>query len=341
MRCTRLVPALLACLIAPALSAQTWTETGGGVVALPAASAGVPVAGARLACIADAWRLIVPEAAGVGAVVLGIDGQVFPTVAEGDGTMAIPSAALDPLRAGSRLTLTWTVSGATAEASFGLRGSRAAIDGAAATCAAQAQAAAAPVAAPAPAAVPAEVSVTLAADPVAGQPVELSFTGPLGAQDWVGIASPGSAGSAWVAGAWSYVSSGSPARFPAPPEPGAYELRYIRGSDSAILLAVPVTVAPADPAARPTATLQPMTAPAGSVLTVALDGTPRTPGDYLYIAPAAAGDQDYSGGYVGIPASGSATITAPAAPGDWELRYVVSAGGGLYTVIGRAPLTLQ
>lgn len=322
--------AVSVCLAGGGAQAQAWADAGGGVASLPDSRGGVAVAGARIVCAGQVWSLAVPGPDAAGAAALVVDGRVFPTLANPDGSIAVPELALAALRSGNRLTLNWAAGGAMQESTFGLTGSRQALDAAAAAC---------PAAAPAPQA--AEVTLSLSGRPLAGLPVSIAFTGPGAPEDWIGFAEPGADGSVWIGASWAYVSVGSPMSLPAPATAGTYELRYIRGSDSAILLAVPVTVAAPAPSDLPTATLTGQRARAGSVISVELPDARRTPGDYLYIAPAGAGDQDYSGGYVSIPTSGPATITAPATPGDWELRYMIPAGNGQYIVIGRAPLKLD
>ena len=108
----------------------------------------------------------------------------------------------------------------------------------------------------------------------------------------------------------------------------------------------PVTVTPSStplPDAQTLAVVLPvMTVKGGSGFQVAL-GTdaPRASGDYLYITPAGAPEQDYSGGFTAVLPDGPASMTAPSLPGAWELRYMQPRGDGQYRMIGRAALTVE
>ncbi len=52
-------------------------------------------------------------------------------------------------------------------------------------------------------------------------------------------------------------------------------------------------------------------------------------------------EQDCSRGFTAVPASGPATLTAPATPGAGKLRYMVPRGDGSFSMIGRAALTVE
>lgn len=171
---------------------------------------------------------------------------------------------------------------------------------------------------------------------VGGAELSVAWTGPGGQGDWVGLAPAGGAASAWTGTSYAYASAGNPARVPLPIGGGAFELRYVT-AQNVVLAALPITVIPG---ALPNVALPAMTAPEGAPLSVELGAdAPRAEGDYLYIAPVGAGPQDYSGGYAAVPASGPVAIDAPAAAGQWELRYVVTRGG-TYIPVGSAPLTV-
>jgi len=189
------------------------------------------------------------------------------------------------------------------------------------------------------AAVSADGSVSLSplGGVIGGESLRVDWTGPNGDGDWVGLAPVGSAGSSWVPGAYTYTSGGSPAAIPLPLEGGAYELRYVTGAGT-VRAALPLTVTPGT---LPVVALVAMQAQAGAQISVALGpDAPRAAGDYLYIARAGAGAQDYSGGYATIPANGPVSIAAPQEPGDWELRYVVTRAGA-YHPVGSAALTVS
>ena len=337
-------------LSSSAVMAQSWSLDSAQSAMLPAPQSGLAMEGARLTCVvaSGGWTLapITSVVIGDGSfdpvpVVLTVDGTAFPAIYQpSNGLMEIPAAILGPLKAGNRLTLTLPSGGAMTETVFSLSGSRAVLDSVEAACATAVAAAAAPPPAPAPASEGApDTPATLAIEGelVAGGTITVQWQGPNGAGDWIGLAPPGSDGSAWVGGSYSYTSGGASLNLPLPAEGGDYELRYISADGNRILASLDVTVPVAD---LPAVTLAPQEAATGSLLTVELPDAPRGAGDYLYIAPAGTAETDYSGGYVAIPAEGPAQITAPTTAGDWELRYVVPFAGS-YRALGAAALTLR
>lgn len=314
--------------------AQSWQATAPGVADIPAAESGLEVAGARIACAGDVWSMRLGDGAGTmtGAVALVVDGSVFPTVVNGDGAIEISAAMIEAMKAGNRLTVTRPEEGGTAQVVFGLRGSRAALDAAAESCA-PAEAAEAPVT---------DMAATLgvAGAILAAATISVQWTGPNQTNDWVGFAQVGSPGSSWVGVSYAYTSAGMPAQVIVPDQPGEYELRYVSGADSAVLASMTVTVGGEAPV-LPVVTLAAVGAKAGDMLRIELPAdAPRAGGDYLYISAAGSGDGDYSGGYATVPVEGPVEIQAPATAGEWELRYVVTRNGQ-YIVVGRAPLTLE
>lgn len=100
----------------------------------PAGNAGVT--GAELTCAAQRWRLEIAlagaVAAGEGEAVLRVDANAFPAraaAADGVLTVAVPRAAIEPLKRGLRLTveLPEALAGPVGDLAFGLRGSNVAI----------------------------------------------------------------------------------------------------------------------------------------------------------------------------------------------------------------------
>jgi hypothetical protein len=174
-------------------------------------------------------------------------------------------------------------------------------------------------------------SLDAPADAAGGSAIQVSFAGPGGSDAFIAFARPDDPASANLGGLSGIT--GSPVTLRVPLEAGIWELRYV--SAGAVVASRPIVVMPA-----PTVTIAAMDAVAGQSLSVDLPDAPRTPGDYLYISRNAAADSDYGGGYVGIPATGPAIIPAPREAGDWELKYMVPAGGS-YAVLGRARLTVR
>lgn len=129
---------LLAFCWAPAnAQAQTrWlTHEAEARATLPLPRGNESVAGAALSCDAQKWTLRIDYAAPVPApvakVLLGVDGNAFTTKAEPDRgglAIAVPPAALEPLKAGLRLSVEFPGADEPAETmTFALRGSHLAI----------------------------------------------------------------------------------------------------------------------------------------------------------------------------------------------------------------------
>ena len=161
-----------------------------------------------------------------------------------------------------------------------------------------------------------EATATLSAkdSAIAGETIEVAFTGPEPASgDWVTVTAPDAPAKTY--NSYQYTKQGSPAKIRVPLDAGNYEIRFVQGSKK-ILARKPITVTAAS------ATLSgPASAPAREVIEVVFTGPPTGAGDYIAVAkPGAKPSQYETYGYV---SSGSPSkVRMPAAPGDYELRYV-------------------
>jgi Ca-activated chloride channel family protein len=130
---------------------------------------------------------------------------------------------------------------------------------------------------------------------------------------------------------YAWTRDGTPARLRVPGIPGAYEVRYMLARAGRPIGRAAVTVTPATVtlAAAPEAV-------AGSPLEIRWTG-PRAPGSWLGIVPRGTAAADYlAGGWQGAEdAESPLTLTAPAAPGEYEIRFVEGADG---TVLASIPL---
>jgi len=110
----------------------------------------------------------------------------------------------------------------------------------------------------------------------------------------------------------------------APSREGAYEVRYVLDNPRVVLARRPITVT--DGAFSVSA---PEQAAVSSVLTVQWTGK-STPGDFVTITePGAA--KAFANGFVGkLKSDGTASLTLPAEPGDYEIRYVLANAYTLY-----------
>ncbi len=175
-----------------------------------------------------------------------------------------------------------------------------------------------------------QITATLAApaSAVAGGEVEVVWAGPERDGDRVVIAALDAPADASLAAA--PASDAGSTRLAVPPEPGAYEIRYLLAPEGEIIGRRAIAVE--DPPAALSAV---GSAPAGAALPVLWSG-PDYPGDFIAIAP-----PDAPGGdglsQAATAAGAPARLVMPATPGDYEIRYVMANGG---RVVARAPLTV-
>jgi Mg-chelatase subunit ChlD len=160
----------------------------------------------------------------------------------------------------------------------------------------------------------------------AGSQLEVRWTGPGAAGDFVSVDGVGAPDTSY--GPYAYPSAGNPLSLKVPEEPGSYQLRYHIAAGYAVIATAPLVVT------EVSATLEAVeSVEAGGVLQVTWKG-PNNPGDFVSIDAAGAGDRDY--GNYDYPANGNPLgIQAPDAPGDYRVRYHL---GDSYRVIGSRPL---
>ncbi len=162
----------------------------------------------------------------------------------------------------------------------------------------------------------------------AGSTVLVQWTGPAATGDFVSLAAVGQPASAHED--YSYLDDGGPVTLAVPGIPGNYELRYVQGRDRNILTSQALTVTAV------AATLEaPATVPAGSPVQVRWTG-PANHHDFISLAEPEQGSSAYHA-YAYVSESDSVVVGAPGIPGDYELRYVVSADR---QVIATRPLTV-
>ncbi|MBW6455614.1 MAG: VWA domain-containing protein [Trueperaceae bacterium] len=181
-----------------------------------------------------------------------------------------------------------------------------------------------------------EVSVEVEPlDPVAGAKVTVRFAGaPSGERSgWLAVA-PADAGDE-VYLDWSYTSSASGSvELRVPDEAGTLEVRYhlvLPEGGSRV-----IGRSPAFTSREATATLEaPAEIGAGSQFAVEWTG-PDNDRDYLTIVPAGAREGSYDS-YQYTRGGSPVTLTAPDAPGAYEVRYVTGQGG---STLASAPVTV-
>ena len=155
-------------------------------------------------------------------------------------------------------------------------------------------------------------SLDAPAEAVVGGDVDVSWTGPDGAGDWITVVKPDAATSTYND---YFEPTGSKRSLEMPVEPGAYELRYVQGGQK-IIARKPITLKPAT--AEVTA---PATAKIDEPFEISWSG-PNNRGDWLTIVPPTEGAAAYRS-YVDADGGSPAKLTAPSAPGTYEVRYVL------------------
>jgi Ca-activated chloride channel family protein len=142
--------------------------------------------------------------------------------------------------------------------------------------------------------------------------VDVSWTGPNGPGDYVTIVKAGAA--RWTNESYFYTTVGSPGTLTLPFEGGAYELWYVAGSDSEIMVRRPITLTPISITLAAPAVVAP-----NSSFQVTWTG-PDGALDYITIVPAGSQEGAYTS-YAYTSTGNPVTITAPAGPGNYEIWY--------------------
>ena len=159
--------------------------------------------------------------------------------------------------------------------------------------------------------------------------LEFAWTGPDAEQDFLSIATPGSPEDTYVS--WAPTADGNPARLQSPPDPGSYEVRYIRSVDGTALARSGLEIA-----AVQIDLDVPDLVRAGTRFKVPWNGTARS-GDFLAVAKIGSSSTE-SLDFAFAAAGSPSTLAAPFEPGDYEVRYV---SGSTLEILDAAPLKVQ
>ncbi|MBB5353747.1 Ca-activated chloride channel family protein [Haloferula luteola] len=174
----------------------------------------------------------------------------------------------------------------------------------------------------------AEVTLQAVDQAVAGSAVEIHWTGPNHAGDYVTIVPKGTEEGAY--GKYAYTELGNPLKVPAPMEAGEAEIRYQTEEGGKVLARIPLRVE----AAKVTLSA-PATVTAGTEVSIEWTG-PDNEGDYLTLVPKNLEDGAYAE-YAYTKDGKTLTLRAPAEAGEGEIRYQSEQGGG---VIARIPIQI-
>jgi len=160
---------------------------------------------------------------------------------------------------------------------------------------------------------PAEFALEAPATALAGATIDVSWTGSGYDEDYLSIASAGTAPNRYEA--YTYVRKGNPAPLLMPTEPGQYEIRYITGQDTSIAVTRLIEVT-----ALAFTLDAPESATAGSTIDVTWTGGGYD-GDYLSVAALDAAPNRYEA-YTYVRKGNPAPLLMPTQPGTYEIRYI-------------------
>jgi Mg-chelatase subunit ChlD len=174
-----------------------------------------------------------------------------------------------------------------------------------------------------------DVTVAVPASVGIGAPFTVRWEGGANARDFITIVPANEAEGRY--GPYAYATQ-NPVTLTAPTAPGAFEVRYLGAASPYPTLArQPIAVEPVE------ATLSaPAQLTAGAPFSIEWTG-PDNPLDFITIVPTGTPEREYAA-YVYSNRGNPATLTAPDAAGDYELRYLL--GASPYAVIGMLPVTV-
>lgn len=172
---------------------------------------------------------------------------------------------------------------------------------------------------------------------VAGERVDFTWKGPNNDKDLIFIFDPGIAKNRYPSNneRRHRVADGEPARLTVPAKPGKYEVRYYSFDNGAVLSAMDVEVVPS--------TLKielPETVSAGKKFDLSWQNAPNSPKDMLFISEKTMDDNRYfhQNRLLANSSAGKGQLTAPAKPGEYEIRYYSYNNGD---VLVKAPLVVS
>lgn len=164
---------------------------------------------------------------------------------------------------------------------------------------------------------PPTASVEASSSVLAGESVEVRWTGPDAAEDFISLASPEDPGDAYVA--WERTDDGNPIVLTAPLDPGIYEVRYVSGTGAEVLAQSPVEVSAAAIELQAPPTVVP-----GQRFEIRWTGS-TVPGDFVAVSRPNAPPHRFLDWASTAPGS-PVTLAAPTHPGTYEVRFIRKSG---------------
>lgn len=156
-----------------------------------------------------------------------------------------------------------------------------------------------------------------------GAAIQVQWTGPNNAGDYIGIADLKPGSSPYVS--YRYTSQ-NPVELIAPDAAGEYELRYFLNEGNKVIGTRRITIGQVNASLK-----VPAQVTGGAPIRIEWNG-PNNPRDFITIVKAGTADR-VNGPYVYTANGKPATLAAPDAAGDYELRYMTGTG---YSILARA-----
>lgn len=173
------------------------------------------------------------------------------------------------------------------------------------------------------------VALTAPGEIAAGHGFEVDWEGPAAPADFLALTTDTAADGDYIS--LHLAAKGSPARFVAPWEPGAYEVRYVDGDGNRVRRRTAVSVV-----TTPVSLKVPRRVRVGTRFDVQWTG-PNRPGDYLAVAVRGTRPLDHED-WAFTSAGSPASLAAPFAAGDYELRYV---SGDTHEILAAIPIAVE
>lgn len=173
-----------------------------------------------------------------------------------------------------------------------------------------------------------DVSLAAPDEAVAGSTIQVKWTGPNNAGDYVTIVAADTPDGRYEN--YTDTSAGNPLDLLIPIMTGGAELRYQTGQGNKVLARRPIQITAAEVKLSAEAQIAP-----GADVTVTWTG-PNNPGDYITIVPATTPDGQYAA-YTETTQGSPLNVAAPKQPGDAEIRYMAGQGN---KVLARIPIEI-
>lgn len=174
----------------------------------------------------------------------------------------------------------------------------------------------------------ARVTLDAPAEAVAGTIIDVAWTGPDNAGDYITLVPAETPDGRY--GNYAVTSQGSPLKLLTPIMAGSAELRYMTGQGHRVLARRPIQIAAAAVTLAAAAE-----AAAGADVTITWTG-PNNPGDYITVVPKATPDGQYAA-YTNTTSGSPLQVKAPKEAGDAEVRYMAGQGN---KVLARIPIRI-